>query len=141
MPTLTPIELRDQHIQESPRGQISDLIKAITSPGFPGEPKERLVLAALFGHADIESGLAWPSLGLIAAETGVSPRTVQRAIDKLEDAGLVQRLHGQGRRSRGRWEVNTYEVIGQRIAEVGEGRGAAIKAYRTRRTGRGTRAA
>ena len=134
MPTLTPNELRDQHIKESPRGQISDLIKAITSPGFPGDSKARLVLAVLFGHAGIESGSAWPAQGLIAAESGVSPRSVERAIKDLQAAGLIQRLHGQERRSRGRWGVNTYEVVGQRIAEVGEGRGTAIKAHQARRT-------
>ncbi|SDO71733.1 Helix-turn-helix domain-containing protein [Halomonas shengliensis] len=48
----------------------------------------RLALMLLADYAD-EDHVSWPSLGTMAEEMGCSKRSVQRAIDALEDHGLV----------------------------------------------------
>lgn len=39
------------------------------------------------------SGICWPSISTIAADLKLSRRTVQRALNDLERAGLVKRQH------------------------------------------------
>ena len=55
-----------------------------------GEPSAKLVLYALASRADDE-GYAYPSVNRIARDTGLSRRTVQRRLDELAAAGLIER--------------------------------------------------
>jgi len=60
-------------------------------------PLEKLLMLALLSHADGE-GHCFPSVATLAAETGISRRTVQRLLRRLERAGLLRITPGQGRR-------------------------------------------
>lgn len=57
----------------------------------------RVVGMALAGFANGHSGECWPSADEIAEASGVSVRTVLRALPMLEEAGLVEILRGCGR--------------------------------------------
>jgi hypothetical protein len=61
------------------------------------EPCAKLVLLALADHADA-SGLCWPSLDRLMVLTGRQRRTVTRALDDLDTAGLIHRERSTGRR-------------------------------------------
>ena len=50
----------------------------------------KLVLLAYCLHVNDQTGLCWPSVGRIAALTGMSPRTVQRHVRALEAAGILK---------------------------------------------------
>jgi DNA-binding MarR family transcriptional regulator len=50
----------------------------------------KLALLAISNFAD-EDGVAWPSQGRLAADTGLAERTVRRALEQLEEAGLIRR--------------------------------------------------
>ncbi|MBO0732301.1 MAG: helix-turn-helix domain-containing protein, partial [Acidimicrobiaceae bacterium] len=54
------------------------------------------VLLQLAAHTNVD-GRAWPSIATIARETRLDPRTVRRAIRRLEDAELVKVGHRVGR--------------------------------------------
>jgi DNA-binding transcriptional MocR family regulator len=63
-------------------------------PGLGGPATA--VLRDLADHAS-ESGSCWPAVATMAAETGLSRRTVQRALRRLEAAGLISvRPTGRG---------------------------------------------
>ena len=51
----------------------------------------RCVLSELAAFADSD-GVAWPSVRTMAADLGMGERTVQRALRRLEDAGLISCL-------------------------------------------------
>lgn len=53
--------------------------------------RNRLVLVALADRFNDDTGVCWPSIGSIADDVGVSVRTVQKAINTLEEAGLIRR--------------------------------------------------
>lgn len=48
------------------------------------------VWLAIKAHADFQTGEAWPSIRRLAEITGISPMTVQRALEKLENARLLR---------------------------------------------------
>lgn len=52
-------------------------------------PSEKLVLLVIADHADDQGGSAFPSLERMAQRTGLSRRTVIRAVQALANAGLV----------------------------------------------------
>ena len=54
------------------------------------------------------SGVCWPGIKTIAGELGLSTRTVQRALDDLEDAGLI--VKKQRRRKNGSLTSNLYRL-------------------------------
>jgi len=60
-------------------------------------PLVKFVLIKLGDHAN-EYGVCWPSVGLIADETGISERAVQAALKTLEGLGYIARRF-RGRRS------------------------------------------
>lgn len=57
---------------------------------------ERLVALVLSTHMDRHGASCYPSLTTIARESGVSRRTVLRALAALELAGLLSVMHRQG---------------------------------------------
>lgn len=76
---------------------------AICSHGIP--PNSKLVLLALMTHADWNTGACYPSVGRLATMTGLSRRTVQRALTGLQEYGLmVVTKQGGGN------QPNTYRV-------------------------------
>lgn len=54
---------------------------------------ERIVLAHLLLRAGSPTGIAWPTIGELAERTGLQPRSVQRVVRRLADAGLVAVTH------------------------------------------------
>lgn len=60
----------------------------------------KLVLFAMAAHVRDDSWTVWPSQERIAADTGMTRRGVQGAIDALVDAGLVSVEHRQDDRQR-----------------------------------------
>ena len=67
---------------------------------------DRLLLLAIADHAGDDGGDAWPSVPTLARKTGVSERSVQRGISRLEAGGLLVVERGQGRRG-----TNLYRVV------------------------------
>ena len=55
-----------------------------------GSPTRKAVLLALADRYNEDEKAAWPSIGWIARVTELSPRTVKRAVQELEEAGLLQ---------------------------------------------------
>ena len=54
------------------------------------------------------SGVCWPGIKTIARELKLSPRTVQRAINDLEQAGLVEKR--KRHRANGSLTSNLYKI-------------------------------
>ncbi len=54
-----------------------------------GRPSDKLVLLALAMHANVKSGLAWPSIAALSADTGMNRKQVIPALDRLEAAALI----------------------------------------------------
>lgn len=57
-------------------------------------PTERLVGLTLSLHMDRDGGSCWPSLTTLANETGLSRRTVIRALNTLDAEGYIKRARG-----------------------------------------------
>lgn len=57
--------------------------------------RNRLVLVALADRYNDDTGVCWPSIKTISKNIGVSERTVYKAIDELEAAGLIGRGNPQ----------------------------------------------
>jgi len=70
-------------------------------------PTELLVLIQLVGSWWRKDALPFPSMGTLATRCGVSSRQIQRAINRLESLGLVQRVK---RRSSGIIASNAYDL-------------------------------
>ena len=62
----------------------------------PVDPTARHVLMVIASHAN-RKGRAWPSMDTLATETGRGRRTVERAVDRLEAAAVVEVIHRAGR--------------------------------------------
>ena len=58
---------------------------------YPLCPRDKLVLLALADHANDEDFTCFPSMRRMARKTGYSTTTIQRAIDSLENLGLITR--------------------------------------------------
>lgn len=56
------------------------------------------VLVCLYEHFNHEHGAAWPSHATMAAATGMSLRSVGRAVEEVIASGLWQRVSGRGGR-------------------------------------------
>lgn len=84
-------------------------------------PRELHFLDGLFRYADKSDGRAWPSLGAIAEEAGISLRTAKRAKASLLERTVFELKDKVGG---GRVKIRLFEVIGR--GPVVDG-----KAYRT----------
>ena len=73
----------------------------------PISATEKVVLLALADHAN-EHGLCWPSISLLVQRAHVGERTVQRAIQALEDGGFITRERRQ--RENGSDTSNLYRL-------------------------------
>lgn len=56
-----------------------------------GDPLAKLLLLALADRADKETGQCWPSLARLSADTEISPATIARKLNYLEDSGFIKR--------------------------------------------------
>lgn len=68
---------------------------------------DKLVLLALADHAD-DLGVCWPGKKGIAEKTGISDRTVNRSVDRLEESGLLvmeERFDPRGRQTSNRYRL------------------------------------
>jgi len=72
------------------------------------------VYGAIAGHAD-GSGIAWPSIAQLVAESGCSESSVYRSLRRLEAHGALLRESGGGR---GR--ANRYQLVRSRVEGVTE---------------------
>ena len=52
------------------------------------------VYFVLYSHRNAKTGACYPSLKLLAEETGKCSRTVQRELDKLREAGFIDWTSG-----------------------------------------------
>lgn len=73
----------------------------------------RLVLLAIANHASSDGCEAWPTVETIGREAKVSRATVFRALDELEQAGLLRIEHGVGggEKTPANYRPNRYTVL------------------------------
>ena len=65
--------------------QLSD--RLAWAMGLKVKPSSKLVAVAIASHAGATSGLAWPSLSTLSAETGLSRRQIVYSVRDLERGG------------------------------------------------------
>jgi hypothetical protein len=83
-------------------------VRNLTLRGVEVPPTERFVLYAIANYAD-EYGKCWPGLNAIMVYTGLSRRTIIRAIADLKDRGLLsteERTRDNGSRTSNRYMMN-----------------------------------
>ena len=56
-----------------------------------GDPASKLLLLAIADRADKETGQCWPSLARLAEDTEMSPATIKRRLNYLEERGFIHR--------------------------------------------------
>src|SRR5690606_7327000 len=78
---------------------------------------ELLVLLAIANYAKTDGTGAWPSVRTLAADARVSPRSVQRIIQRLEGRGEL-RIH----RNAGPGGAHLYDVLPTDIERPPQGR-------------------
>jgi DNA-binding transcriptional ArsR family regulator len=83
----------------SPTDDLADL-RAVFSADVRLSAPERAVMLALILHRNGRTGRTDPSVTSVAAEIGVSRRTVMRALGTLEAAGMIERDMRAGIRTR-----------------------------------------
>lgn len=71
-----------------------------------GDPMAKLVLIALADRAN-DKGVCWPAYERLAEDCECSKRTVMRALQKLEELGLVERI---SRFAKGMQQSNQYRI-------------------------------
>lgn len=91
----------------APRAELAAVLETVALHGLGGSAAP--VLAALWSWASPD-GIAWPCAESIARRAGKSRRTVFRALDALEGAGLVERQVPPLRARRRHRESNTYRL-------------------------------
>lgn len=87
----------------------------------PVSATEKVVLLALADHAD-NSGLCWPSIALLMQRAHVGERTVQRAVQSLEQGGFLVRERRH--RENGSDTSNLYRL---RLDRVSQGVSGSVK--------------
>jgi len=83
------------------------LLNQFLSPEHRLTPTELLVLIQLAGSWWKKDAMPFPSMSTLATRCGVSGRQIQRAVNKLEKAGLIRRV---SRRTRGIISSNAYDL-------------------------------
>jgi hypothetical protein len=82
----------------------------------------RMVLLILADRAD-ENGVCWPGVDYVAKRAAVSGRTVQRALQSLEDGGWLIRNTNAGPAYQGNFRPNLYQLTENRRGDTGGNRG------------------
>ena len=90
---------------------------------------ERLVLLTIASHADNRTGEAWPSMPTLAAECGLTTRTIERTVAGMVAAGWLTRDTAASR-----WGTNVYQVT----PVLGDVRAASPRRLTGRHPDRGT---
>lgn len=78
----------------------------------PWRLDEFAVLQALAYHFNEEIGYAWPSIPLLAAEVGTTPRNIMRIVKRLEERGEVEVQRGVGRGHVNRYRLRLDHLFG-----------------------------
>lgn len=83
---------------------------------------DRLVLLALANHAGRDDWECWPSIETIAREAGMQPRSAQRHLRSLADAGVIE-IEERGApdmRVRGGYRPNLYRIVRPEVSELAD---------------------
>lgn len=83
---------------------MSDILQHVDLP-----TTEKFVLLKLADHADHDGHNAYPALGRVAHEVGVSKRTVQRVVSKLTEQEIIKVVGNEGGGS-GRPRIYTINI-------------------------------
>ena len=77
--------------------------------GYKVAPLTKLVAVAIAQRAGASSGLAWPGMGTLVADTGLSRSSVIRAVAQLEQGGhlSVTRLRVGSKNTSNRYRLPT----------------------------------
>jgi hypothetical protein len=86
------------HINKT-RDACRRLVRECANPELTGDRK--CVLYRVIDYLNSETGVAWPSFDTLAADTGLSRRTVIRAINVARKAGVLKRIWKGGKARRG----------------------------------------
>lgn len=78
---------------------------------------DKLVLMVLAAHGRRDAGTveAWPDVGTIAEETGLSERTVYRCLDRLCAESIIERLPPSGFRNSNTYILNVPPQAQERV--------------------------
>lgn len=92
-------------------------------PALGLRPLTFAVLVQIVSYWWVPSKRPFPSRATLAKRTGVSLRSIQRALDDLEDAGLIQRNRRQ--REDGGYASTEYDLSGlvQKLGALAANRG------------------
>ena len=90
-------------------------------------PAQKLVLCRLANYVNSENLIAWPSFDTLAADTGVSRRTVINAINGGRKLGVIKRIY-RGGKINGRGKSNAYRfpLYGRHSANSAPSQGGDI---------------
>ncbi|CAO3446684.1 hypothetical protein [Azospirillum argentinense] len=108
---------------------MTRLAWAVIRAGCTDSDAQKLVLLRLSDFADDDGGSIFPAVATVAADCGVSPRTVQYTMRKMEDKGwLLPVSNAKGGRGRTRQFALAVETLTALAANAaGQGAGAAGK--------------
>lgn len=81
-----------------------------------GDPTLKILLMAICHHADRETWACWPSQELLAFETEVSKRTIQRKLEELQTLGFI-RIEKR-RKIGGAQDNSMITVVGRQIVTL-----------------------
>jgi hypothetical protein len=105
-------------------------------------PAATKVAVRLLDHHNRRDGRCYPSIRRVAADTGLTRRTVQRSIDELEERGWLKVHRTKGGEAGRGYRTNSYDVAFDRVPRgdkftpvPGDGkraRGACIRGGRDR---------
>lgn len=84
------------------------LINQFLDDGSRLSPVESLILIQLIGSWWKKDDLPYPSMSTLARRIGVSSRQIQRAVNRLEELGLIKRTK---RRHSGIISSNAYDLM------------------------------
>lgn len=86
-----------------------DAVAAVWA-SYRGPATPKYVLLALAERADRHDWSCYPSVADLARRTSLTPRTVQRALDRLEAEGAITRGRYAGAKSRQGSPTNLYNI-------------------------------
>lgn len=81
-----------------------------------GDPILKTLLMTICHHADRETWVCWPSQDLLAHETEVSKRTIQRKLEELQEKGFIRIT--KRRRQDGTQDNSMITVTGRQIVTL-----------------------
>jgi biotin operon repressor len=74
----------------------------------PLEAREKFVLLAMALYLNTKTGTCWPGLKRLSDQTGLSEKSIRRAIKTLESIGAIEMTKRAS--DTGRWVSNEYRI-------------------------------